>query len=61
MFERVKNFFKESYQEMRKVAWPTKKQTINHTLLVIGISLAVAFFLGATDFLFTWVLEKIIR
>lgn len=61
MFKRFANFFKESRQEMKKVTWPTKKQTINHTLLVIGISLAVASFLGAVDFLFTLVLEKIIK
>jgi len=35
---------------MKKVTWPTKKETYNYTLLVIGISLAVAAFLGLLDY-----------
>lgn len=38
---------------MKKVTWPTKKETYNYTLLVIGISIAVALFLGLLDYLFT--------
>ncbi|HAM88617.1 MAG: Protein translocase subunit secE/sec61 gamma [Candidatus Falkowbacteria bacterium GW2011_GWC2_38_22] len=46
-------YIKDSIEEMKKVTWPTKKETKNYTLLVIGISLGVAIFLGALDFLFT--------
>ena len=42
-------YVKESRAELKKVVWPTKLQTRNHTLMVIGISLAVAAFLGAVD------------
>lgn len=38
---------------MKKVTWPTKKETYNYTLLVIGISIGVALFLGLLDYLFT--------
>ncbi len=38
---------------MAKVKWPTKSDTINYTIVVIGVSLAVAVFLGALDFVFT--------
>ena len=38
------NYIKGSVEEMKKVTWPTKKETYNYTLLVIGISLAVAVF-----------------
>lgn len=61
MFKKIINYLKESHQEMKKVVWPTKKETINYTLLVIGISLALAIFLGAVDFLFNLILEKIIK
>ncbi|MDP2638965.1 MAG: preprotein translocase subunit SecE [Candidatus Azambacteria bacterium] len=50
--DKVKNYFKEVKIEMAKVSWPTKNDTINYTLVVIGVSIAVAIFLGALDFLF---------
>ncbi|MFA5076130.1 MAG: preprotein translocase subunit SecE [Patescibacteria group bacterium] len=58
---RVVNYFKEAKIELKKVAWPTRKETTKHTLLVIGISLALAAFLGALDYFFTIGFEKIIE
>ena len=49
-----------SIEEMKKVTWPTKKETYNYTLLVIGISLAVAVFLGVLDYIFSFGVELII-
>jgi preprotein translocase subunit SecE len=50
---KLSNYIKESIAEMKKVTWPTKKETYNYTLLVIGISVGVALFLGLLDYLFT--------
>ena len=50
--EQIKNYFKEVKVEMSKVKWPTKNQTVNYTLVVIGVSAAVAMFLGALDYFF---------
>jgi len=46
---------------MKKVTWPTKKETYNYTLLVISLSLAVAAFLGALDYLFNLLLGLVIK
>ncbi|HZJ40999.1 MAG TPA: preprotein translocase subunit SecE [Candidatus Saccharimonadales bacterium] len=54
------NYIKESISEMKKVTWPTKKETYNYTILVLGISLAVAAFLGALDFIFSLGLQLIV-
>jgi len=43
-------YFKDSKLELKKVVWPTQKQTVNHTMLVIGFSVALALFLGVIDF-----------
>ncbi len=51
-FERIKNYFKEVKIEMDKVNWPTKNQTVNYTLVVIGASAAVAVFLSVMDYIF---------
>lgn len=60
MFKKLINYLKESQEELKKVVWPSKKETKNHTLLVIGISLGVAMILGALDFLFNLILERVI-
>ncbi|MFA6417124.1 MAG: preprotein translocase subunit SecE [Patescibacteria group bacterium] len=57
---KLTNYIKESVSEMKKVTWPTKKETYNYTILVIGISLAVAVFLGALDFVFNLGLQFIV-
>jgi preprotein translocase subunit SecE len=54
------NYVKSSVEEMKKVTWPTKKETYNYTLLVIGISIAVALFLGGLDYIFLNVLKFIL-
>ena len=51
-FDSIKNYFVGSYQEMRKVSWPTKKQTINYSVLVIGLSVGMSLFLGILDYFF---------
>lgn len=58
---KVLNYIKASVEEMKKVSWPTKKETTNYTILVISISLAVAAFLGTLDFIFNWGLELFIN
>jgi len=60
MFQKIINYIKESKEELKKVVWPTRKETIKYTLLVIGISIVTAIFLGAIDFGLNIVVEKII-
>ena len=55
------NYLKGAREELAKVVWPTKDTTVQHTLVVIAISLATAIFLGSIDFLFNKVLETIIK
>ncbi|MHB1586718.1 MAG: preprotein translocase subunit SecE [Acidiferrobacteraceae bacterium] len=42
-------FVKEARLELRKVVWPTRKETTQSTLVVIALVLAAAFFLWAVD------------
>ncbi len=53
-------FFKEAQQELKKVNWPTRKETVRLTAFVIVLSLAVAAFLGALDIIFLKILELFI-
>ena len=58
--KKIITFIKETRIELRKVNWPTKNQTINYTLIVIGVSIAVALFLGGLDYLFSSLLKEFI-
>ncbi len=43
-------YFYEAKEELEKVTWPTRKETIMSTLIVIAVSVGTAVFLGALDF-----------
>jgi len=58
--QKIVTFFQEVKMEMKKVNWPTKKETIRYTLIVIAISIAVAIYLGGLDFIFTTILNKLV-
>jgi len=60
MFARFSNYIKETRQELYKVNWPTRAQAIQSTLMVIGISIGVALFLGGFDYLFAALLRQIV-
>lgn len=51
-------FLKEVKTELSKVSWPTKKQMVSYTMIVIGLSLFLALFLGLLDFIFEFILNK---
>jgi len=56
----AKKFFQESKQELKRVNWPTKQETVRYTLFVIGFSLAFAAFLGVFDFAFLKALQNFV-
>lgn len=58
VLKKITTFLKEVRVELKKVNWPTRKQTVKYTLIVIGVSFAVAIFLGGLDFLFTWIISN---
>lgn len=56
--QKIINFFLEAKGELMKVNWPSQKDLIRYTVLVVVISLAVAIFLGALDTLFSYLVER---
>ena len=60
MFNKLISFFQEARQELARVNWPTRQETIRLTATVVGISLLFAVFLGALDFAFADLLKLIL-
>ena len=46
------SYFEASYEELRKVAWPTRNRAIRMTFLVLGFVVAIALIIGVLDFVF---------
>jgi len=49
---KVQSFFVSSYEELKRVTWPSKKDTIRLTGYVIGVSFGVGLFVMFLDFVF---------
>jgi len=60
IFSKISTFLKEVKLEMKKVNWPNRQETIRYTLIVVGVSFAIAVFLGALDFIFTTLLNRFV-
>jgi len=52
--DKIWTFIREARAELRKVNWPTRRETVKFTGVVIGVSLAVAIFLGTLDYIFEY-------
>ncbi len=46
------NYIQESYEELKKVTWPTRNQAVKLTFIVIGFCIALAVLVGALDLVF---------
>ncbi|OIP57587.1 MAG: preprotein translocase subunit SecE [Candidatus Levybacteria bacterium CG_4_10_14_0_2_um_filter_36_16] len=54
-------FLIEVKSELGKVTWPSRTEVARLTFIVIGITLIVGLYLGGADFIFTKMLELIVR
>ncbi len=48
-WQKAKQFFREVRVELKKVTWPSRKETIASTSVVLITVILVAFFLGIVD------------
>jgi preprotein translocase subunit SecE len=57
---KITEYLKDTRAELKHVIWPTRRQTFYYTLIVIILSLIIAYYLGVFDFIFSQGLQKII-
>lgn len=53
-------FGRDSWREVRKVVWPTRKETMQTTLFVFAFAVVMAMFLWMTDKTLEWALYDLI-
>jgi preprotein translocase SecE subunit len=57
VIDRIRRFSEEAWSELKKVAWPTRTQVRNLTILVFVISGVVGLYITALD----WVFSEAVR
>lgn len=60
LFSKIIQFLKEVRIELKKVNWPSRQLAVRYTLIVVGVSLVIAVFLGGLDAVFLRLLRLII-
>ncbi|MBO1250279.1 preprotein translocase subunit SecE [Comamonas denitrificans] len=53
-------FSKDSVKEVKKVVWPTRKESVQMTLYVFAFAVVMALFLWLTDQTLAWVLYDLV-
>jgi preprotein translocase subunit SecE len=60
MFQKIVQFLQEVQLELKKVVWPTRKDTLASTSVVLIIVIIIAFFLGLIDLGLTRIIRVIL-
>ncbi|MDO8513173.1 MAG: preprotein translocase subunit SecE [bacterium] len=47
--KRFISFFREAYEELRKVMWPTREKVVRHTIIVLASVVVVMLILVVID------------
>ena len=55
------SFLRQTQDELRKVTWPTRNEVMRLTVVVIVVSIIVGLFIGGLDFVFTSLLQILIK
>ena len=58
---KVAKYFKDLKSEFKKVVWPTKKQVLNNTAVVLATIIFIGIFVGAFDTLTGWLLKLVLN
>jgi len=53
-------FLRESRTELKKVKWPTRKELLASTAVVVGLTLLISLFLGLIDFGLIKIIKNIV-
>lgn len=58
--QKIKKYLKEAIAEMKKVTWPTKKETYQYSVLVVVLTIVLAVFIFGLDTLFSKILAAFV-
>jgi preprotein translocase subunit SecE len=50
LFHKIRDYFVQSYLELRKVSWPKRSEVINLTIIVIVVVIVAMLIVATIDF-----------
>ena len=59
-FREFVEFFEESKVEIKKVVWPTRKETVTTCIAVLVVSVVIALYLGVVDLALSKLVEVVL-
>ncbi|MBE7012492.1 MAG: preprotein translocase subunit SecE [Ruminococcaceae bacterium] len=60
-FKAIAKYFRESKSEMKKVIWPSRKQVVNNTAVVIAAVVIIGIFIWVLDAVFQFGIFNFIK
>lgn len=61
MLEKSTAFLRESYAELKRVTWPTRKEILGSTLVVLIVVGLLMLFIGLFDFILSFLVRIFVR
>ncbi|MDP2858151.1 MAG: preprotein translocase subunit SecE [Bacillota bacterium] len=58
---RIVRYFRETRAELRKVVWPSRKETTRLSAIVVAVTVGMSAFLGLVDLVFSRLIGLIVR
>ena len=58
---KINSFFNGVANEFKKVSWPTQKELIDNTIIVVVFSIIISVFIFGVDQLYSTILEAIYK
>jgi preprotein translocase subunit SecE len=58
LVERIRSYLNEVWIELNRVDWPTRRELISSTIVVIVVLVVLAVYLGAIDYLYTVLIKR---
>ena len=61
LIARTGRYYRDLRGELKKVVWPTRKQVVNNTLIVMGFVVVAAIAVSALDGALAWMVSMLIK
>ena len=54
-------YLQQTWEELKKVSWPSQQEVIRLTILVVFVSMVVGLYIGGIDFILTKIVELVVN